>query len=206
MGGDDFNKTDNHALVIPQEIEHEIMIMKNNHYTDVFNINQFIFDYKEELHYNNNLSIVWVKAYLMDLFEVNKLMIERGITKSIKRNIDRDTELKFNREHNYSCAINLRRPRRDNLRHPRRNEFMNMDLVWSKIMMAGIEWCFTLENLFSHGFLKTTVDNQTADFIDGEVIKHWFCKIIETKFEGLSSVRIIQNKGGPLKFSLNLEW
>ena len=197
MGGDDFNKTDHNALVIPQEIENEIMIMKNTHNTDVFDINQFIFEYKEKLHYKHNLSIVWVKAYLMDLFEANKIMIQRGITNSITSKSNRDIELKFNRENNYSTAIKLRRPIR--------NKLKNMSEVWSQIITAGIEWCFTLENLFTHGFLETTVDNQTADSIDAEVIKHWFCKIVETKFEGLSSVRVIQNKG-PLNFYLHLEW
>jgi len=197
MGGDDFNKTDHNALVIPQEIENEIIIMKNTHNIDVFDINQFIFDYKEKLHYKHNLSIVWVKAYLMDLFEANKIMIQRGITNSITRNFDRDIELKFNREHNYSCAIKLRRPSTEQLK--------NMSNLWCQINNTGIRWSFTLENLFSHGFLKTSVNKQTAESIDAEVIKHWFCKIVETKFEGLSSVRIIQNKG-PLNFSLHLEW
>ena len=197
MGGDDFNKTDHNALVIPQEIENEIMIMKNTHNNDVFDINQFIFEYKEKLHYKHNLSIVWVKAYLMDLFEANKLMIQSGITNSITRNLDRDIELKFNRENNYSTVIQLRRPRK--------NKLKNMSNLWRQINTTAISWSFTLENLFSHGFLETSVDKQTADSIDAEVIKHWFCKIVETKFEGLSSVRIIQNKP-PLNFFLHLEW
>ena len=197
MGGDDFNKTDHNALVIPQEIENEIMIMKNTHNNDVFDINQFIFEYKEKLHYKHNLSIVWVKAYLMYLFEANKLMIQSGITNSITRNLDRDIELKFNRENNYSTVIQLRRPRK--------NKLKNMSNLWRQINTTAISWSFTLENLFSHGFLETSVDKQTADSIDAEVIKHWFCKIVETKFEGLSSVRIIQNKP-PLNFFLHLEW
>ena len=197
MGGDDFNKTDHNALVIPQEIENEIMIMKNTHNNDVFDINQFIFEYKEKLHYKHNLSIVWVKAYLMDLFEANKLMIQSGITNSITRNLDRDIELKFNRENNYSTVIQLRRPRK--------NKLKNMSNLWRQINTTAISWSFTLENLFSHVFLETSIDKQTADSIDAEVIKHWFCKIVETKFEGLSSVRIIQNKP-PLNFFLHLEW
>ena len=197
MGGDDFNKTDHNALVIPQEIENEIMILKNTHNTDVFDINQFIFEYKEKLHYKHNLSIVWVKAYLMDLFEANKLKIQSGITNSITRNLDRDIELKFNRENNYSTVIQLRRPRK--------NKLKNMSNLWRQINTTAISWSFTLENLFSHGFLETSIDKQTADSIDAEVIKHWFCKIVETKFEGLSSVRIIQNKP-PLNFFLHLEW